>query len=161
MLWRALHGFLIVAISILVIDAGYRFEGVGIPLERFEFASGTLTSPVPTGIRKAPASSNQLYAIMWPFRENRFRGTVLAKLPAPLPEHYLLGFDEQKVEAEGIPNRLRRASKALQQGDVALALQEAGSSDTSVGGYWVYLNGVLRNTGWSHYYIACAPLQGA
>ena len=154
MLWWALHGFLIVAISILVIDAGYRFEGVGIPLERFEFASGTLTSPVPTGIRKAPASSNQLYAIMWPFRENRFRGTVLAKLPAPLPEHYLLGFDEQKVEAEGIPNRLRRASKALQQGDVALALQEAGSSDTSVGGYWVYLNGVLRNTGWSHYYIA-------
>ena len=148
------HGLFIVALSILVIDAGYGFEGVGIPLERFEFASGTLTKPVATGIRKAPASQNPLHAMIWPFRENRFRGTSLARLPAPLPRHYLLGFDEQKFEAEGIPNRLRRASRALQQGDVALALQEARSSDPSVGGYWVYLNGVLRNTGWSYYYIA-------
>ena len=105
----AAHGSLIVAISILVIDTGYRFEGVGIPLGRFEFASSTLTRPVAGGIRKAPASQNPLYQMMWPFRENRFRGAVLAKLPAPLPEHYLLGFDEQKVEADGIPNRLRRA----------------------------------------------------
>ena len=149
----AAHGSLIVAISILVIDAGYRFEGVGVRLERFEFASGTLTRPVATGIRKPPASQNPLYQMMWPFRENRFRGTVLAKLPAPLPEHYLLGFDEQKVEADGIPNRLRRAHKALQEGDVELARKEAGSADESVGGYPVYLNGVLRNSGWWYYYI--------
>ena len=37
------HGLLIVALSILTIDAGYLFEGVGIPLGRFEFGSGTLT----------------------------------------------------------------------------------------------------------------------
>ncbi len=42
------HGVLVVAISILVIDAGYLFEGVGFPLERFEFASSTLTRPVAT-----------------------------------------------------------------------------------------------------------------
>ena len=147
------HGLSIVSLSVLVIDAAYRFEGVGIPLERFEFASGTLTSPVATGVRKAPASKNPLFAIMWPFRENRFRGTVLAKIPALLPEHYLLGFDEQKVEAEGIPNRLRRAYAALRKGDVELARQEAGSADRSVGGYPVYLNGVMQNTGWWHYYI--------
>ena len=91
--------------------------------------------------------------MMWPFRENRFRGVVLAKLPTPLPEHYLLGFDEQKVEADGIPNRLRRAHKALQEGDVELARKEAGSADESVGGYPVYLNGVMRNSGWWYYYI--------
>ena len=149
----AAHGSLIVAMSILVIDAGYRFEGVGVRLERFELASGTLTRPVATGIRKPPASQNPLYQMIWPFRENRFRGTVLAKLPAPLPEHYLLGFDEQKVEVDGIPNRLRRAHKALQEGDVELARKEAGSADESVGGYPVYLNGELRNSGWWYYYI--------
>jgi hypothetical protein len=148
------HGLLILALSVFVIDAGYLFEGVGIPLERFEFASGTLTTPVASGIRRAPSSQNQIYAMMWPFRENRFRGTVLARVPAPLPEHYLLGFDEQKVEAEGVPNRLRSAFKALRQGDAALARQEAISADTSAGGYWVYLNGVLRNTGWWYYYFA-------
>ena len=46
------HGLLVVAMSILVIDAGYGFEGVGIPLERFEFASAMLTKPVAAGIRK-------------------------------------------------------------------------------------------------------------
>ncbi len=147
------QGSLIVALSVLVIDAGYRFEGVGIPLGRFEFASSTLTRPVAGGIRKAPASQNPLYALMWTFRENRFRGTVLAKLPVPLPEHYLLGFDEQKVEADGIPNRLRRAYEALQDGDVESARKEAGSADESVGGYTVYLNGVMRNSGWWYYYL--------
>jgi len=147
------HGLLIVALSILVIDAGYRFEGVGIPLQRFEFASGTLTRPVAGGIRKAPASQNPLYALMWTFRENRFRGTILARLPMPLPEHYLLGFDEQKVEADGIPNRLRRADRALKEDDIELARKEAGSTDASVGGYPVYLNGVMRTSGWWYYYI--------
>jgi Dolichyl-phosphate-mannose-protein mannosyltransferase len=147
------HGLLIVVLSILVIDAGYRFEGVGIPLGKFEFASGALTRPVAGGIRKAPASQNPLYALMWTFRENRFRGTILAKLPVPLPEHYLLGFDEQKVEADGILNRLRRADQALRSGDVELARKEAASADQSVGGYTVYLNGVMRTSGWWYYYI--------
>jgi len=147
------QGSLIVALSVLVIDAGYRFEGVGIPLGRFEFASSTLTRPVAGGIRKAPASQNPLYALMWTFRENRSRGTLLANLPAPLPEHYLLGFDEQKVEADGILNRLRRADRALKEGDIELARKEAGSADESVGGYTVYLNGVMRDSGWWYYYL--------
>lgn len=149
------HGVLVVATSFLVIDAGYLFEGVGIPLERFEFVSATLTRPVATGVRMAPASQNPLYRVLWPFRENRFRGTILARLPAPLPQHYLLGFDEQKIEADGIPKRYDRAFRALQKGDVELARKEAGSDDQTVGGYWVYLNGKLRNTGWWYYYI-CA-----
>ena len=40
---------LIVALSVLMIDAGYLFEGVGIPLGQFEFGSRTLTRPVRPG----------------------------------------------------------------------------------------------------------------
>ena len=115
------HGFLIVALSILTIDAGYLFEGVGIPLGRFEFGSGTLTRPVPAGSGRRRRPRIRASPCVWPFRENRFRGTFLARLPMPLPEHYLLGFDEQKIEAEGFPNRFQRARQALGEGDLELA----------------------------------------
>jgi Dolichyl-phosphate-mannose-protein mannosyltransferase len=147
------HGALIVALSILTIDAGYLFEGVGKPLGRYEFASLTLTRPVAGGIRNAPATKNLLYATLWPFRQNRFRGTILENLPSPLPEHYLLGFDEQKVEADGIPNRYRKAFAALNKKDVDLARQEAGSADQAVEGYPVYLDGEMRRSGWWDYYL--------
>ncbi|WP_165219063.1 glycosyltransferase family 39 protein [Aquisphaera insulae] len=150
----AAHGFLVVLLSLLTIDAGYFFEGVGTPLGRFEFASSSLTRPVPGGLRQPPATKNQLFAMMWPFRENRFRGTFLAGLPSPLPSHYLLGFDEQRVETEGIPVRLSRAFEALGRGDLDAARAEALSSDRSVNGYPVYLNGELRRTGWWYYYLA-------
>ena len=45
----SIHGVAIVALSILTIDVGYFFEGVGIPLGEFEFGSRTLTRPVPPG----------------------------------------------------------------------------------------------------------------
>jgi hypothetical protein len=147
------HGVLIVALSILTIDAGYLFEGVGKPLGQFEFASMTLTRPVAGGIRKAPATTNPLYAMLWPFRVNRFRGSVLETMPTLLPEHYLLGFDEQKVEADGMPNRYSRAFKALREGDLELASREAGSADQTVEGYRVYLDGEMRRSGWWDYYL--------
>ncbi|MDG3003064.1 ArnT family glycosyltransferase [Paludisphaera mucosa] len=148
------HGAWVVALSILTIDAGYMFEGVGRPLGSFEFASGSLTKPPPGGLRTAPPTRNQLYAWIWPFAQNRFRGTFLENLPAPLPEHYLLGFDEQKIEADGIPLRFIQAWNALNAGDRSGALALAGSSDRSVAGYSVYLNGVLRGSGWWYYYLA-------
>ena len=43
------HGCLIVASSIATIDTGYFFEGVGIPLGKFEFGSRSLTRPVQPG----------------------------------------------------------------------------------------------------------------
>ena len=51
------HGVLIVAISFLVIDAGYLFEGVGIALGRFEFASRTLTTWVDPGMSARTAQT--------------------------------------------------------------------------------------------------------
>ena len=36
----------------MTIDAGYFFEGVGIPLGKFEFASRSLTRPVTPGMKR-------------------------------------------------------------------------------------------------------------
>ena len=147
------HGLSIITLSILTIDTGYLFEGVGKPLGLFEFGSLTLTRPVAGGVRKAPATRNPAYAMLWPFRENRFRGMLLENLPSPLPEHYLLGFDEQKIEADGFPVRYTKAFEALRKKDVELARQEALSSDQTVEGYPVYLDGTMRRSGWWYYYI--------
>jgi 4-amino-4-deoxy-L-arabinose transferase-like glycosyltransferase len=161
------HGIAIVAISFLTIDAGYLFEGVGIPLGRFEFGSRALTTPVSPGTGR-PESQNQLFDIVWKFRVNRFRKTLLAEIPCPLPEHYVLGFDEQKIETEGIPDGWAKAveadrrareragpgATALEAGadNVARILRSGDPDKKAAGGYPVYLNGALERTGWWYYY---------
>src|SRR5262249_32076623 len=75
------------------------------------------------------------------FRVNRFRGTPLGALPVPLPEHYMLGFDDQKLEAEGIPAKFF---------DWSLDGKPAGEQ---VQGYPVYLDGEPRQKSWWYYYI--------
>jgi len=144
----------IVALSALTIDAGYLFEGVGIPLGAFEFGSRTLTRPVRPGTKR-PHSKNALLDITWQFRVNRFRGTWLDRLPAPLPEHYILGFDEQKIETEGIPDRFSAAwaREENQPGSIAREQAVAESSNEKSSGYRVYLNGELRDGGWWYYYF--------
>lgn len=134
---RALRqGAVIVLTSVLVINLGYGFEGTGQPLGRFDFSSGVLTKPrVPAAVE--PGQGNDLAEIVRPFRVNRFRGSVLERLPAPLPRYYLLGFDLQKLEAEGIPLRF---------------FNPAASPDQWTG-YPVYLDGELQRSGWWYYYL--------
>ena len=160
------HGAAIVAISFLTIDAGYLFEGVGKPLGRFEFGSRTLTTWVKPGMKR-PHSPNDLLRVVWQFRVNRFRGTWLAGIPCPLPEHYVLGFDEQKIETEGLPRQWTDADFA----DKKRERSEPGATDIKAKadavarlliapeipnegteGYPVYLNGDIRRTGWWYYY---------
>lgn len=129
------HGLVVVALSVLVIDMGYLFEGVGIPLGKFEFVSRALTEPVPEGMWR-PSSSDLLLDAAYHYRINRFRGTWLGLIPVPLPKHYLLGFDEQKLEAEGVPEKFT---------------DRRSTSDT-VRGYPVYLDGELRQESWWYYY---------
>jgi 4-amino-4-deoxy-L-arabinose transferase-like glycosyltransferase len=131
-----LHGGLMLVVSVLLIDAGYGFEGVGIPLGRYEFISRTLTRDVERGVwqEKGP---DPLRATALQHRLNRFRGTWLGALPAPLPKHYLLGFDDQKFEAEGVPQRF---------------LDPNAPAD-EVQGYPVYLDGELRQKSWWYYYL--------
>lgn len=133
------HAGCVVGLSLLVIDAGYAFEGVGISLGDYEFSCQTLTKPVPPGMRR-PQSPDALLNGAWHFRVNRFRDTVLSKLPVPLPKHYMLGFDDQKLEAEGIPNKF-------------FDFDLTGSKGDQVQGYPVYLNGELRQQSWWYYYL--------
>jgi len=143
------QGAAIVAVSILTIDAGYFFEGVGIPLGKFEFGSRTLTRPLTSDLVR-PRSKNLLYDTAWQFRINRFRDTWLGRLPSPWPEHYLLGFDEQKIETEGIPQRF---VKAVRTNTVAEERLRPETAHEVKDAYAVYLNGVLRRTGWWDYYL--------
>ena len=133
------QGLMIIALSLLVIDLGYGFEGVGQPLGRFEFGSKSLTVPRPPG-QASPGSPNQMLDSAWRYRVNRFRGTALESLPVPLPRHYLLGFDEQKIETEGIPKYFFDPKLPRDEKDLA--------------GYSVYLNGVMRRSGWWYFYLA-------
>ncbi len=75
----------IVLISFFIIHAAYDFQGFMKPIGRFDFVSQTLsgTNEVVQG------------------RGNRFRGTVLEWLPAPLPADYIRGMDVQKLDFEG------------------------------------------------------------
>ena len=100
------HGVVILVLSIATIDAGYFFEGVGIPLGKFEFGS-RINAAGRAGMKR-PRSKNDILDVAWQFRVNRFRGSWLGNVPCPLPKHYVLGFDEQKIETERVPERCGR-----------------------------------------------------
>ncbi len=154
------HGAAIVALSVLTIDVGYGFEGIGTRLGDYEFGSRTLTRPVPPG-ESRPHSRNALFDVSWQFRVNRFRGTWFGGLPVPLPRHYLEGFDEQKIETEGIPSRYFAAVEAARsfpdprrKAAVIDQLRRTPESDREDRqAYLVYLDGELRRTGWKSYYL--------
>lgn len=102
--WRtalAQGGALLLA-SVLVIDAGYRFEKVGEPLGRFPFLSRTLTRLRQPGDPPPHPTTDPLYRRVREQRVNRFAGTWLGGVPCPLPYHYVAGLDEQAFEAEGL-----------------------------------------------------------
>ncbi|GIW93600.1 MAG: glycosyl transferase [Pirellulaceae bacterium] len=92
--WRTAHAvsgdvpsqvaqlFVIVAVAWWVINAGYGFSGTFQPLGQYTFVSRAL------GGRHVTQAS--------PPVGNRFAGTLLGRLPVPVPEQYLLGIDQQK-----------------------------------------------------------------
>lgn len=84
---------LILLLAIYVINLGYRFEGSGTRLGKFNFVSATLKG---TG-QKATESGN------------RFRGTIFENVPVPFPRNYLLGIDIQREDFENFrhPSYLR------------------------------------------------------
>lgn len=72
------------ATSLLVLNAGYLFEGTCIPLGEFEFCSETLGGEGSTVTEHG----------------NRFTESWLATVPVPLPRNYVLGIDYLKMEVE-------------------------------------------------------------
>ena len=123
-------------LSLLVLNAGYLFEGTLRPLGEFPFVCDMLTrwrtpndGPPDKG---ASTTYNQVHQV----RVNRFRGSWLGWLPCPLPEHYIGGFDEQKFEADG--------------GSAAFKKRE---------GYQMYLRGELRRRSWWYYYVYALAIK--
>ena len=133
---------MVVGLGLLTINLGYGFEGSFRPLGSFEFGSAMLTKPRPPGTR-LPVSANGLLNRCWEFRINRFRGTPLGSIPAPLPEQFLIGFDLQKLDAEGVP----------------LKFFDPAAPDDEWTGYPVYLDGEIRQQGWWYYYLAAAAYK--
>lgn len=132
------QGLFILTLSVAVVNVGYGFEGVGIPLGKFEFVSQSLTQPVPAGSKLwRPSGDDTLLNAAYRYRINRFRGTWLETLPTPFPKHYVLGFDDQKFEAEGVPQKFL----------------DPNSTSDEVSGYPVYLNGTIRQKSWWYYYL--------
>ena len=79
-------------VSLLTLHSGYGFERFLEPIERSVFRS-----PALTGI----ASETDPKTGLVYFEEgNRFRGTILGKLPMPLPPNYVIGMDVQKCDFE-------------------------------------------------------------
>ena len=87
---------LIVAVSVVAINAAYGFDRSFRPLGEFEFRSAALTRP----------SDDE--------RVNRFAGTLAGSVPVPLPDVFLLGVDTQKAleEAPGRTGYLQGVWKA-------------------------------------------------
>ncbi len=80
----------ILLLALDVLNAGYLFEGTCRPLKEFRFMSKFLGGP---------DAQNQRGGY-------RFAGSFLGKVPVPLPENYVRGFDETKHQLE-VGNRVQ------------------------------------------------------
>jgi 4-amino-4-deoxy-L-arabinose transferase-like glycosyltransferase len=78
------HGFLLFAISIGVINAGYAFDGSFSQLKDYQFTSRHLRSD---------SEANDSYG-------NRFENTLPGEVPVPLPIDYVQGIDLQRLDFE-------------------------------------------------------------
>jgi len=85
----------IFAISVLVINMGYLFEGTGKQFGTFKFQTALFTGD--KTVDEVPRAGG-----------NRFEGTLLGYLPMPLPSNYIQGIDTQRLDFErGLPSYLR------------------------------------------------------
>ena len=80
-------GVLIVAVSVLVINIGYDFEGTLKPLGKYRFQTKMMTGI--GSIEDIPKSGG-----------NHFTGTWLESCPVPFPANYVAGIDLQKKDFE-------------------------------------------------------------
>lgn len=133
------HVLMVTMVSMLVVNLGYGFEGTGRPIGKYEFYSQSLTRELPANRPRLHMTGNSLLDLLGSRRVNRFRDTWLGWIPCPLPSEFLLGFDEQKIDAEGVPTKY-------------LPKNARETDDSEVSGYPVYLNGEIRSSGWWWYY---------
>ena len=77
---------LILLLALHLLNLGYGYDGSFRPLGKYEFMSEPLRGP------QESTNSDQT--------GNRFRGTLLEKIPVPLPAQYVMGIDIQKHDFE-------------------------------------------------------------
>lgn len=93
---RARDAFYVPALAVVVLCAGFGFQGMFRALGRYDFQCHALSLP----------ASREPTTII--HGSNRFRGTSLAGLPVPLPSPFVRGLDRQKYDADaGLPAYLR------------------------------------------------------
>lgn len=85
---RAARMIAILLIGVLVINAGYAFQGTGRRLGDYAFVSRTFAGERSGSDLGKPG--------------NRFRGSWLGTLPVPLPDNYLRGVDAQRLDFESL-----------------------------------------------------------
>jgi 4-amino-4-deoxy-L-arabinose transferase-like glycosyltransferase len=91
---RAAQGLCIVLLSLLVLNAGYVFDGSGTPLGEYLFVSHLLN-----GVPAEEGGGRDMRVL-----GNRFHNTWLAAVPVPLPRDYVSGLDVQRRDLEdGMP----------------------------------------------------------
>ncbi len=83
------------AISFAIVNIGYSFQGSFQPLGSYHFISRALAGQ---DVKEMDLSA----------AKNRFSGTVLGRIPVPLPADFVLGIDQQKADFDlGYPCYLR------------------------------------------------------
>jgi hypothetical protein len=82
------QALLMLALSVVLLNAGYGFQGTGRRLGSFDFTSRSLAGDLSDS--SSPHAS-----------DNRFRGTWLGGVPLPLPEDYVSGIDLQRRDFDG------------------------------------------------------------
>ena len=93
--YQAKQMFVMFAVSLLVINMGYLFEGTGKPLGSFRFQTA-LFSGVET-LKDVPSGGG-----------NRFKDSEIGYIPVILPANYIQGIDTQRLDFErGMPSYLR------------------------------------------------------
>ena len=71
-------------LSVWFLACTYHFNSIGNRLDSFQFVSRSLAGPMPTGAMSS----------------NRFKGSIVGRLPMPFPADYILGLDIQKRDLE-------------------------------------------------------------
>lgn len=104
-------------VGVYILNLGYAFDGSFAPLGSYRFVSESLRRHGTT------ANSDEVVDA------NRFAGSLLGRLPVPLPREYVCGFDAQKKEFE------RRSNTQS------------------------YLRGTFRSWGWWYYYVYAALIK--
>ena len=86
------HIIIIGFLSLFIINEIYLFEGSGRALGEFSFRSKLLSGRAVKDFENSKGDT---------FVPNRFAGTLLGMIPVPLPEHYILGLDDQMSDIDG------------------------------------------------------------